>query len=43
MPKRLTKEEATATETYATIRVLRSTGVEAVTDEQQSKFLNLKP
>jgi len=32
-----------ATETYATIRVLRSTGVEAVTDEQQSKFLNLKP
>ncbi len=32
-----------ATETYATIRVLRSTGVEAVSDEQQSKFLNLKP
>ena len=32
-----------ATETYATIRVLRSTGVEAVTDQQQSKFLNLKP
>jgi len=27
-----------ATETYATIRVLRSTGVEAVTDEQQSNF-----
>lgn len=29
-----------ATETYATIRVLRSTGVEAVTDQQQAKFLN---
>lgn len=27
------------TNTYATIRVLRSTGVEAVTDEQQSEFL----
>jgi proteasome beta subunit len=29
-----------ATHTYATIRVLRSTGVEAVTDEQQAGFLN---
>jgi proteasome beta subunit len=29
-----------ATRTYATIRVLRSTGVEAVTDEQQQQFLN---
>jgi proteasome beta subunit len=28
-----------ATETYATIRVLRSTGVEAVTDKQQAEFL----
>jgi proteasome beta subunit len=28
-----------ATQTYATIRVLRSTGVEAVTDEQQAGFL----
>jgi proteasome beta subunit len=28
-----------ATQTYATIRVLRSTGVEAVTDEQQSEYL----
>jgi proteasome beta subunit len=28
-----------ATHTFATIRVLRSTGVEAVTDEQQEKFL----
>ena len=28
-----------ATKTYATIRVLRSTGVEAVTDEQQASFL----
>jgi proteasome beta subunit len=29
-----------ATQTYATIRVLRSTGVEAITDAQQSEFLN---
>src|SRR5580692_9583619 len=29
-----------ATHTYATIRVLRSSGVEAVTDEQQAEFLN---
>jgi proteasome beta subunit len=28
-----------ATQTYATIRVLRSTGVEAVTDAQQSEYL----
>jgi proteasome beta subunit len=28
-----------ATQTYATIRVLRSTGVEAVTDQQQAEFL----
>jgi proteasome beta subunit len=28
-----------ATKTFATIRVLRSTGVEAVTDEQQAEFL----
>ena len=28
-----------ATQTYATIRLLRSTGVEAVTDEQQAEFL----
>ena len=28
-----------ATKTYATIRVLRPTGVEAVTDEQQAEFL----
>jgi proteasome beta subunit len=28
-----------ATETYATIRVLRSTGVEVVTDKQQSEYL----
>ena len=28
-----------ATETYATIRVLRNTGVEAVTDKQQAEFL----
>ena len=28
-----------ATETYATIRLLRSTGVEAVTDKQQAEFL----
>jgi proteasome beta subunit len=31
-----------ATETYATIRVLRSTGVEAVSDKQQSEFLKNK-
>src|SRR6204780_3978639 len=30
-----------ATHTYATIRILRSTGVEAVTDEQQAKLLDL--
>ena len=29
-----------ATETYATIELLRSTGVEAVTDKQQAEFLN---
>jgi proteasome beta subunit len=28
-----------ATQTYATIRVLRSTGVEAITDQQQAEFL----
>ena len=28
-----------ATQTYATIRILRSTGVEAVTDQQQAEFL----
>jgi hypothetical protein len=27
------------TKTYATIRVLRSTGVEVVTDEQQAEYL----
>jgi proteasome beta subunit len=30
-----------ATQTYATIRLLRSTGVEAVTDEQQANFLKV--
>lgn len=29
-----------ATKTYATIKVLRGTGVESVSDEQQSEFLN---
>ena len=28
-----------AAHTFATIRVLRSTGVEAVTDEQQAEYL----
>ncbi len=31
-----------ATQTYATLRVLRSTGVEAVTDEQQAEILKVK-
>jgi hypothetical protein len=28
-----------ATQTYATIKLLRSTGVESITDEQQAAFL----
>jgi proteasome beta subunit len=31
-----------ATDTYATIKVLRSTGVEAVSDQQQAEFLKAK-